>query len=127
VLILIPSLFSFRFNQNSLVSDLTVYTHDDSLVESYLFLRKDTPSNSTILSPDNTLMRKILYDMEFVVSPFNISSTFSEFDTFISTNNVDYLLLNKTAYNQFIFNNLTSSVDYTRLYENSIFSIYSHS
>ncbi len=127
VLILIPSLFSFRFNQNSLVSDMTIYVHDESLVESYLFLREGTPPNSTILSPDNSLMRKILYDMEFLVSPFNISSTFSEFDTFISANNVNYLLLNKTAYNQFIFNNLTSSVDYTRLYENSIFLIYSHS
>ena len=124
VMILLPSLIGFRFSQNELVSDLTYYQHDDSLVDSYLYLRENSLPHSNILSPDNSLMRKILYDMLFFVSPFNINTSFSELETFVVNNNLNYLLLNKSVYHQNIFGNLTNSINYIRVHKNSIFDLY---
>ncbi len=62
--------------------------------------------------------------MELYISPFNLTTTFLEFEQYLMDNNLSYLLLEISSYNQDIFTNLSSSENYTLLFSNLRYYVY---
>ena len=125
-ILLIISLISIHLAQYELIDEFASYHYNDDAIDSYLFLRKKAPENSTILTPEFSfnIISWILYDMEIIISPFNTDTSFNEFNNYIIKNEVNYLLLDKSVINIDILLNIFNSINYHFLMENSNYYIF---
>ena len=124
------SSISIHLDQKEVSHTWLQYRHDDNTIESYFYLRTTVPQESKILVPNLTrsqnysAINKWLYDMELYVSPFNLTTTFLEFEQYIIVRNLEYFLLEKSNYGQHIFNNLSYIEEYESIFENPKYYIY---
>ncbi len=124
------SSISIHLDQKEVSYTWLQYHHDDTTIESYFYLRITVPQNSKIMIPNLTrsqnfsAINKWLYDMELYISPFNLTTTFLEFEQYIIDRNLEYFLLEKSNYDQYIFNNLSYFEEYESIFENLNYSIY---
>ena len=124
------SSISIHLDQKEVSHTWLQYRHDDMTIESYFYLRTNIPQKSKILVPNLTrsqnfsAINKWLYDMELHISPFNLTTTFLEFEQYSIDRNLEYFLLEKSNYDQYIFNNLSYIEEYELIFENLKYYIY---
>ena len=130
IFLLILSSISIHLDQKEVSSTWMQYPYDDNTIESYFYLRINIPQNSKIMVPNLTHSQSLsqidrwLYDMELNISPFNLTTTFLEFEQYVIAHNLDFFLLEKSNYDQYIFNNLSYFEEYDSVFENLNYSIY---
>ena len=131
IFFLIISTISIHLDQKEMSYTWIEYRYDDNTIESYFYLRMTVPQNSKIMVPNFTISQQSLsmidrwlYDMELYISPFNLNTTFLEFEQYVIDRNLDFFLLEKSNYNQYIFNNLSYFEEYDTVFENLKYYIY---
>jgi len=130
IFFLIISSISIHLDQKEVSHTWMQYRYDDYTIESYFYLRITVPQSSKILVPNVTnsqslsMIDRWLYDMELYIAPFNLNTTFLEFEQYIKDRNLDFFLLEKSNYDQYIFNNLSYFEEYESVFENLKYFIY---
>lgn len=131
IILLVSSSIYIHLEQKNHSNQWIQYRFDDYTTESYLFLRLNIPVSSKILTPNFSLnennslaINSMLYDMEIWFSPFNLTTKFVEFEQYVFDYDLDYLLIDKMEYNQYIYNNLSNSIIYGLIFENPKYFIY---
>jgi len=129
--LLVVGSISIHLDQKEMSYTWIEYRYDDNTIESYFYLRMTVPQNSKIMVPNFTISQQSLsmidrwlYDMELYISPFNLNTTFLEFEQYVIDRNLDFFLLEKSNYNQYIFNNLSYFEEYDTVFENLKYYIY---
>ena len=128
IILLFVSVLNIHFDQRKMASNWMNYYYNDEEIDAYFYLRQNVPKDSKILVPFFSHsfygINSILYDMEIQISPFNISTILIEFEPYIIINGFNYLLLDKSAFSQEIFSNLSTSDNFEQIWGNEMYNIY---
>ncbi len=116
----------FHFSLYDLANEFLDYKYSDSTSSTYLFIMQNVPPNSKLLVPysEGSKINNLLYEYVLFTPDFNINTSYTELNEFVEKNNLSYLILNKSLYNQTIFYRFNLRCDINLIFENSDYIIY---
>lgn len=124
-------LLGLIISQQEMISKFDKYYFNDNLIESYLYVQENTPSNAKVRTPEfkyhGLLDDSILYDKEVKKWNLDRETTYKELVLFIVNNKIDYLMVEESEISISLLSRILNHSNYEIRFNNTQYYIIQYS